>query len=78
MKVWEDIADDTVDEHTGKQLEPLKQVEAYKHSIDIYEQDIKYWEQVEEDFFWLAQHGLGAGDYRTFRCEVNDEMCKYL
>lgn len=78
MKSWENVAEDAVDERTGKLLEPAKQIEACKQFIDKYEQDIKYWKQVEEDFFWLAQHGLGAGHYRTFRCEVNDEMCKYL
>lgn len=78
MKSWENVVEDAVDERTGKLLEPAKQIEACKQFIDEYEQDIKYWKQVEEDFFWLAQHGLGAGHYRTFRCEVNDQMCKYL
>jgi hypothetical protein len=78
LKSWESVSEDAVDERTGELLEPAKQVEACKQFIDEYEQDIKYWKQVEEDFFWLAQHGLGAGHYRTFRCEVNDQMCKYL
>ena len=78
MKSWENIADDAVDELAGEPLEASKQVEACKSFIDRYEQDIKYWKTVEEDFFWLAQHGLGAGNYKTFRCEVNDKMCKYL
>ena len=78
LKSWENVLEDAVDEQTGELLEPAKQVEACKQFIDEYEQDIKYWKQVEEDFFWLAQHGLGTGHYRTFRCEVNDQMCKYL
>lgn len=78
MKSWENVAEDAVDELTGEPLEASKQIEACKSFIDRYEQDIKYWKTVEEDFFWLAQHGLGAGHYRTFRCEVNDKMCKYL
>lgn len=78
MKSWENIANDAVDEHTGEPLETSKQVEACKSFIDKYEQDIQYWKAVEEDFYWFAQHGLGAGDYRTYRCEVNDRMCKYL
>lgn len=78
MKSWENVVEDAVDERTGKLLEPAKQIEVCKQFIDEYEQDIKYWKQVEEDFFWLAQHGLGAGHYRTFKCEVNDQMCKYL
>ena len=78
MKSWENIANDAVDEQTGEPLEASKQVEACKSFIDKYEQDIQYWKAVEEDFYWFAQHGLGAGDYRTYRCEVNDRMCKYL
>lgn len=78
MKSWENVADDAVNELTGEPLEASKQIEACKSFIDKYEQDIKYWKTVEDDFFWLAQHGLGAGKYRTFRCEVNDKMCKCL
>lgn len=78
MKSWENVAEDAVDELTGEPLEASKQIEACKSFIDRYEQDIKYWKTIEEDFFWLAQHGLGAGHYRTFKCEVNDKMCKYL
>ena len=78
MKSWENVAEDAVDELTGEPLEASKQIEACKSFIDRYEQDIKYWKTIEEDFFWLAPHGLGAGHYRTFKCEVNDKMCKYL
>jgi len=72
------IPNDAVDERTGRPIRPKAQIAAIEKTIDKFEKDIIYWEQVCDDFYWLAQHGLGGGHYREFRCEVNEEICKYL
>ena len=78
IKDWESMPDDAVDERTGEPLRPKDQISACKESIEEYNQDIEYWKKVQKDFYWFAQHGLGAGHYREYPQEVNDEMCKYL
>ncbi len=78
IKDWEIMPDDTVDERTGKPIRPKDQIKACKDSIEEYNKDIEYWKKVQDDFYWFAQHGLGAGYYREYPQEVNDEMCKYL
>jgi len=78
IKDWEAIPDDAVDERTGEPIRPKEQISACEETIEEYNQDIEYWKKVQEDFFWFAQHGLGAGHYREYPQVVNDEMCKYL
>ena len=78
IKDWEGMPDDAIDERTGKPIRPKDQIAACVESIEEYKQDIEYWEKVQQDFYWFAQHGLGAGDYRVYPQAVNDEMCKYL
>jgi hypothetical protein len=78
IKNWEGMPDDAVDERTGEPIRPKDQIAACNKFIDEYKQDIDYWKKVQQDFYWFAQHGLGAGDYRAYPQEVNDEMCKYL
>ena len=78
IKHWEDVPEDTVDERTGRPMHPKEQIDACSKTIEKYKQDIAYWKKVQNDFYWFAQHGLGAGDYRDYPQEVNDEMCKYL
>ena len=78
IKDWETMPDDAVDERTGEPIRPKDQIAACNKFIDEYKQDIDYWKKVQEDFYWFAQHGLGAGDYRDYPQEVNDDMCKYL
>lgn len=75
---WKAMPDDAVDERTGEPIRPKDQVAACVESIEEYKQDIEYWKKVQQDFYWFAQHGLGAGHYREYPQEVNDEMCKYL
>ena len=72
------MPDDAVDERTGEPIRPKDQIAACVESIEEYKQDIEYWKKVQQDFYWFAQHGLGAGHYREYPQEVNDEMCKYL
>ncbi len=78
IKDWEAMSDDAVDERTGEPIRPKDQIAACVESIGEYKQDIEYWKKVQQDFYWFAQHGLGAGHYREYPQEVNDEMCKYL
>jgi hypothetical protein len=78
IKDWEAMSDDAVDERTGEPIRPKDQITACVESIGEYKQDIEYWKKVQQDFYWFAQHGLGAGHYREYPQEVNDEMCKYL
>jgi len=78
IKDWEATPDDAIDERTGKPIRPKDQIAACIETIERYKNDIAYWKQVQEDFYWFAQHGLGAGDYRTYPQPVNDEMCQYL
>lgn len=78
IKEWETMSDDAADERTGEPIRPKEQILACKESIEEYNQDIEYWKKVQEDFYWFAQHGLGAGHYREYPQEVNDEMCTYL
>lgn len=78
IKKYENMPDDAVDERTGQPIRPNEQISACKALIDEYKQDIEYLKKVQEDFYWFAQHGLGAGDYREYPQEVNDDMCKYL
>ena len=78
IKNWEGMPEDAVDERTCKPIRPKDQIAACVESIEEYKQDIEYWEKVQQDFYWFAQHGLGAGDYRDYPQEVNDNMCKYL
>ena len=78
IKDWEAMSDDAVDERTGEPIRPKDQIAACVESIEEYKQDIEYWKKVQQDFYWFAQHGLGAGHYREYPQEVNDEMCKYL
>lgn len=78
IKDWENMPDDAVDERTGEPIRPKDQIAACVESIEEYKQDIEYWKKVQQDFYWFAQHGLGAGHYREYPQEVNDEMCKYL
>ena len=78
IKEWETMPDDAVDERTGEPIRPKEQISACKKFIERYSQDIEYWKKVQEDFYWFAQHGLGAGHYREYPQEVNDEMCTYL
>ena len=78
IRNWEGMPDDAVDERTGEPIRPKDQIVACVESIEEYKQDIEYWKKVQQDFYWFAQHGLGAGKYRVYPQEVNDEMCKYL
>ncbi len=78
IKDWETMTDDAIDERTGEPIRPKDQISACKEAIEEYNLDIKYWEKVQADFYWFAQHGLGAGHYREYPQEVNDDMCKYL
>ena len=78
IKDWENMPDDAVDERTGEPIRPKDHIAACVESIEEYKQDIEYWKKVQQDFYWFAQHGLGAGHYREYPQEVNDEMCKYL
>ncbi|MBR6841400.1 MAG: hypothetical protein IKM77_03760 [Prevotella sp.] len=78
IKDWEAMPDDAIDERTGEPIRPKDQISACEETIEEYNQDIEYWKKVQEDFFWFAQHGLGAGHYREYPQVVNDEMCKYL
>lgn len=78
IKDWESMPDDAVDERTGEPIRPKDQIAACVESIEEYKKDIEYWKKVQQDFYWFAQHGLGAGDYRVYPQEVNDDMCKYL
>lgn len=78
IKNWECMPDDAIDERTGEPIRPKNQIAVCKEAIEEYKQDIEYWKKVQQDFYWFAQHGLGAGDYRVYPHEVNDEMCKYL
>lgn len=75
---WETMPDDAVDERTGNPISPKDQISACKESIEEYKQDIEYWKRVQQDFYWFAQHGLGAGHYREYPQVVNDKMCEYL
>lgn len=78
IKYWEGVPEDAVDGRTGELVQPKKQIEACISVIEGCKKDIDYWEKVQDDFFWFAQHGLGAGNYRVYPQEVNDEMCKFL
>ena len=78
IKNWESMPDDAVDERTGEPIRPKDQIAACNRFIDEYKKDIEYWKKVQQDFYWFAQHGLGAGDYRVYPQKVNDDMCKYL
>jgi hypothetical protein len=78
IKNWETMPDDAIDERTGNPIRPKDEILACKESIEEYKQDIEYWRTVQKDFYWFAQHGLGAGHYREYPQEVNDEMCRYL
>lgn len=78
IKQWEDVPDNAVDERTGEPIHPKDQIAACIQTIENYKQDIAHWKKVQDDFFWFAQHGLGAGHYRVYSQEVNDDMCKYL
>lgn len=78
IKYWEGVPEDAVDGRTGEPVQPKKQIAACISVIEGYKKDIAYWGKVQDDFFWFAQHGLGAGNYRVYPQEVNDEMCKFL
>lgn len=71
---WKAMPDDAVDERTGEPIRPKDQIGACVKFIEEYKQDIEYWKKVQQDFYWFAQHGLGAGHYREYPQEVNDEM----
>ena len=78
IKYWEDMREDAVDERIGRPMCPKGQIDACVKTIEKYKQDIAHWKKVQDDFFWFAQHGLGAGNYRIYPFEVNDEMCNFL
>lgn len=71
---WKMVPDDAEDSRTGEPIEPKKQIEACEDFISEYEQDIEYWEEVQDRFFWFAQHGLT----KEFTEEEDQEMCKIL
>jgi len=78
IKKLKEIPDDAIDERTGEPIRPKDQVASCLEIIEKCKKDITYCKKVQDEFFWFAQHGLGAGQYRNFPVEVNDEMCKYL
>lgn len=78
IQKWEGMSDEAVDEQTGEPIRPKDQIAACNKFIEEYKQDIDYWKKVQQDFYWFAQHGLGAGHYRVYPKKVNDQMCKYL
>lgn len=69
---WEKVADDAVDEKTGKPLNPQEQVEAYEETIAEMEADIKYWNEKARKLYKICQEAIyqqKVGEY------VSMELC---
>lgn len=71
---FKSIPENATDEKNGKPINPKDQIEACVKTIEEYQQDIAYWKDVEQRFYWFAQHGLTG----EFTPEENHDMCKFL
>lgn len=69
---WEKVADDAVDEETGKPLNPKEQVKACEEGITEMEADIKYWNEKARKLYDICQKAIyqqKVGEY------VSMELC---
>ena len=55
---WEKVADDAVDEETGKPLNPKKQMEACESFIESMKADIKYWNEKARKLYDICQEAI--------------------
>ncbi len=65
---WEKVADDAVDEETGKPLNPQEEIKAYDESIAEMEADIKYWNEKARKLYDICQeaiHHQKVGEYAS-------------
>lgn len=68
------IKEKAKDECTQIDIEPQKQIATCIEYIENCKKDIDYWEKVQKEFYYFAQHGLTG----KFEPRENQEMCEYL
>lgn len=71
---WEKVADDVVDETTGKPLDPKGKIKACEEEIESMEADIKYWNEKARKLYNICQE---AFSHQRDNKEVSIELCLY-
>lgn len=68
---WERVADDAIDEKTGKPLDPQGQMEACEKEIENMEADIKYWNDKARKLYNICQEAI-------YKQKVGDQVSMEL
>lgn len=71
---WENVADDDIDETTGKPLDPKGQVKACEREIERLEADIKYRKEKARKLFDICQEAIRHHEDNE---EVSMELCLF-
>jgi hypothetical protein len=71
---WEKVADDVVDETTGKPLDSKGKIKSCEEEIESMEADIKYWNEKARKLYNICQE---AFSHHRDNKEVSIELCLY-